>query len=144
MINVTLIFSHAKIQNRVPSDYRCHQWVLKLVMLFVHYNDVIMGAMASQITSLTIVYSTGEFPAQMASNAENVSIWWRHNVDTRCIESPATIQIYPTTLCMYNINTASTLPVARHYSDVIMSVMASQITGISSVCSIVCSGADQR
>ena len=57
-----------------------------------------MGAMASQITSLTIVYSagrrskktsklrvtglcagnspvTGEFPAQMASNVENVFIW---------------------------------------------------------------------
>ena len=63
-----------------------------------HYCDVIMGAMASQITSLTIVYSagrrskktskfrvtglcagnspvTGEFPAQMASNVENVFIW---------------------------------------------------------------------
>ena len=65
-----------------------------------------MGSMASQITSLTIVCSavysgadqrkhqssaslafcagnspgTGEFPAQMASNAENVSIWWRHRV----------------------------------------------------------------
>ena len=62
-----------------------------------------MGAMASQITSLMIVYSTvhsgaekasklcvtglcvvnspvtGEFPAQMANNAENVSIWWRHH-----------------------------------------------------------------
>ena len=65
-----------------------------------------MGAIASQITSLTIVYSTvysgayqskhqspaslafvwgihrpgtGEFPAQRASNAENVSIWWRHH-----------------------------------------------------------------
>ena len=61
-----------------------------------------MGAMAYQITSLTIVYSTvysdadqrkhqssallafvrgipGEFPAQIASNAENVSIWWRHH-----------------------------------------------------------------
>ena len=68
-----------------------------------------MGTIASQITSLTIVYSTvysdadqrkrqssaslafvrgihrelspgtGEFPAQMASNAENVSIWWRHH-----------------------------------------------------------------
>ena len=24
---------------------------------------------------------TGEFPAQMASNTENVSIWWRHDVD---------------------------------------------------------------
>ena len=65
----------------------------------VHYSDVILGEMTSQITSLTIVYSTvysdtaqrkhqssaslafagnspvtGEFPAQMASNAENVSI----------------------------------------------------------------------
>ena len=56
-----------------------------------------MGAIASQITSLTIVYSivysdadqrkhqgsasleTGDFPAQMDSNAENVSIWWRHH-----------------------------------------------------------------
>ena len=27
---------------------------------------------------------TGEFPAQRASNAENVSIWWRHHV--RCIQ----------------------------------------------------------
>ena len=25
---------------------------------------------------------TREFPAQMASNAENVSIWWRHHVNT--------------------------------------------------------------
>ena len=57
-----------------------------------------MGAMASQITSLMIVYSTvhsgadqrkhespaslvtGQFPAQMPSNAENVPIWWRHHV----------------------------------------------------------------
>ena len=64
-----------------------------------------MSAMASQITSLTIIYwtiysgadqrkhqssaslalcagnspVTGEFPAQRASNAENVSIWWRHD-----------------------------------------------------------------
>ena len=72
-----------------------------------YYSDVIMGMMASQITSLIIVYShvysgtdqrkhqssaslafvrgihrgpvPGEFPAQMASNAGNVSIWWRHH-----------------------------------------------------------------
>ena len=30
-----------------------------------------------------------------------------------------------------------------HYSDVIMSAMASQITGVSIACSTVCSGADQ-
>ena len=60
-----------------------------------------MDTMTSHITNITIVYSTvysgadlrkhqrsgagksavaGEFPAQMASNAENVSIWWRHHV----------------------------------------------------------------
>ena len=64
-----------------------------------------MGSMASQITSLAIAFSAvysdtyqrkhqtprhwplcGEFtgdlwiPAQMASNADNVSIWWRHHV----------------------------------------------------------------
>ena len=43
-----------------------------------------MGEMASQITSLPIVYSAvyssvGDFPAQMASNAEYASIWWRHH-----------------------------------------------------------------
>ena len=27
---------------------------------------------------------TGEFPAQMASNAENVSIWWRHQMTIPC------------------------------------------------------------
>ena len=71
-----------------------------------HCCDVIMGTMASQITSLTIVYSTfiqaqikenikaprhwplcGELtgdrwiPEQMASNAENISIWIRHHDD---------------------------------------------------------------
>ena len=70
-----------------------------------HYNGVLMWAIASQITSLTIVLLNGLFrrrskktwklrvtgicagnspgtgvcPAQMASNAENVSIWWSHH-----------------------------------------------------------------
>ena len=60
-----------------------------------------MGTIASQITSLMVVYSTiysdadqrkhqssaslafvREFLVQMASNAENVSIWWRHHVES--------------------------------------------------------------
>ena len=34
-----------------------------------------------RVTGLCVANSpgTGEFPAQMASNAENVSIWWRHH-----------------------------------------------------------------
>ena len=68
-----------------------------MALWYLLYNDVIMGAMASQITSLTIFLfnrffsrrskenikaplpGTGEFHAQMASNAGNVSIWWRHH-----------------------------------------------------------------
>ena len=30
-------------------------------------------------SSASLAFVTGEFPAQMASNAENVSIWWRHH-----------------------------------------------------------------
>ena len=87
------------IKPSVHFDFSAHESVDKS-----HYSDVIMGAMAFQITNLTIVNSTvylgedqrkhhssaslalvrgnslvtGEFPAQRASNAGNVSIWWRH------------------------------------------------------------------
>ena len=52
-------------------------------MGYAHYNDVIMGTMASHLTSLTIVYSTvysdEDQSSQMGSNAENVTICWRHH-----------------------------------------------------------------
>ena len=76
----------------------------------MHYNDIIMILIASQITSLMSVYSTvysdadqkktsklrvtglcagnspgtSEFPAQRASNAESVSIWWLHHGIWKC------------------------------------------------------------
>ena len=73
-----------KIQHNIAVDY---------------YSDVIMWAIASQITGILIVYSTvcsgtdvavlcegnslvtGEFPTQRASNAKNVSIWWCHHAE---------------------------------------------------------------
>ena len=71
--------------------------------------------MASQITSFTIVYSTvhsgahqrkhqspaslvfcgestGDFPAQMASNVENVPIWWRHHVPGKSRRNKANLR----------------------------------------------------
>ena len=69
-----------------------------------HYSDVIMSTMASQITSCRLFTQPfmqapvkvnikasrhwplwGEFtiPAQRTSNAENVSIWWRHHGPAR-------------------------------------------------------------
>ena len=35
---------------------------------------------------------TGEFPAQRASNAENVSIWWRHHANVRTMALTGHIQ----------------------------------------------------
>ena len=35
---------------------------------------------------------TGEFPAQMASNVENVSIWWRHHVSRAVLLRPDILQ----------------------------------------------------
>ena len=88
----------------IPAEIRVYPMTRTCLSYTVHYNDVIMSAMASQITSLTIVYSTvyagadqrkhqssaslafvrgiHRWPvnsSQMASNAENVSIWWRHH-----------------------------------------------------------------
>ena len=74
---------------------------LEAEVMITHYGDVIMDATSSQITGVSSVYSTvcsgadqrkhqssaslaflrvtDEFPAHCrASNAENVSIWWRH------------------------------------------------------------------
>ena len=47
-------------------------------------------------------------------------------------------------ICASLINLDIDFKVDAHYSDVIMIAMASQITGVSMVYSIVCSGADQR
>ena len=81
----------------------------------VHYSDVIMGAIASQITSLSIIRSTvcsgaGQrrhqssaslafvrgihwwlvnSPHKRGRDAENVSVWWRNHEDVQCK------QLYP-------------------------------------------------
>ena len=38
----------------------------------------------------------GEFPAQRASNAENVSIWWRHHDQRKCCTSCLLLDIHST------------------------------------------------
>ena len=89
----------------MASDYCIEQRGYNALTNIIHYNDVIMGALSSQITSpqlftQTFIHAqmkenikaprhwplcgdspvTGEFLAQRDSNAENVSIWWRHHV----------------------------------------------------------------
>ena len=87
----------------------------------VHYNDVIISAIASQITGVSIVCwtvhqmqikenskaprhwlcawnspMTSEFPAQKASYTENVSIWWRHHDSLVLTKAFALYQRAPT------------------------------------------------
>ena len=108
-----------------------------------HYYDVIMGAMAPQITSLTIVYSTvysgadqikhqssaSLVPAQMTSNAKNVSIWWRHHeranfvFDTLVWNNSAALRLWisipaarrckPLSQCYYTFHSKDALLLAR-------------------------------
>ena len=98
---------------------------------------------------------TGEFPAQMASNAENVSIWWRHHVfgERKLIKNADNQRSIAKTCVILCV--ALRLLMAQHrwglghmqywyYSDVIMSAMASQITGVLIVYSHVSPSADQR
>ena len=94
---------HIRGQRSVHWGPECDLWKLRWgLMNRFHYCVVIMGAVASQITSVAIVHSivysdadkkktselrvtglrvgTDELPAQMTSYAENVSIWRRHHV----------------------------------------------------------------
>ena len=87
-----------------PDMTLCATFYFTVRVLSTHYCDVIMTSVASQITSLAVVYSIVYsdadqrkhqssaslafvrgihrdwwIPAQRASNAENASIWWRHH-----------------------------------------------------------------
>ena len=94
---VLVIFSHCSLCRQMVILFS-HNWLL-------HYSDVIMSTMASQVTSLTIVYTTvysGADQRKHQSSAslafvrgihwwlvnsphkwpvtrKNVSIWWRHH-----------------------------------------------------------------
>ena len=101
---------------------------------WVHYCDVIIGAMASLITSLTIVYSIVHsgadqrkqsstslaghrwFRAEMASNAENVSIWWRHNV----IETHSCGKVLINIMFSYEHLDTSAMPHNRSYGKLML------------------------
>ena len=105
----------------------------KVITVVCHYNDVIMGVMASRrrlhcllncwfrrtskktsklrVTGLCGGNSpmTGEFSAQRASNAANVSIWWRHHGQiTSCIIG---CLLYGSN----NVNLKSNIEIFKHF-----------------------------
>ena len=53
---------------------RCHHSLLPRHRSVMHYSDVIMGALASEITSLTIVYSTVYWGADQRKHQSSASL----------------------------------------------------------------------
>ena len=180
------------------------QFVTGPMSSYWHHNDATMSGMASQITSLTIVYSTVYLGADQRRHQSSASLAFVRGIHRRPVNSP---NKWPVTRKMFPLMTSSwtvsecppgMIPISvycygvlkdtghlqrnkascsdvsgsslsslldpeirhtiaiimtmelwvaswiRHYSDVIMSAMASQITGVSIVYSSVYSGADQR
>ena len=98
--------------NAVQYNRTLHKALRWLRKSLVHYNDIVMGTMAShqphhclldrlfgrrwkKTSKLRVTGhcagnspGTGEFPVQMASNAENVSIWWRHHSEVELKKDP--------------------------------------------------------
>ena len=92
-----------EFENYTLYKNHCHISQRSMMTYVINYNDVMMSAMGSQVTSLTFTQLfiqcakkptsklhvtglcegnspvTGEFPAQRVSNGENVSIWWHHH-----------------------------------------------------------------
>ena len=67
-------------------------------MIRVHYTDVIMGAIASQITSLTIVYSTVYSDADQRKHQSSASLAFVREIHRGPVNSP---QKWPVTRKMF-------------------------------------------
>ena len=73
-----------------------------------HYNDIIMGAIASQITSLAIVYST------VYSDASSASLAFVRGIHRRPVNSP---HKWPVTRQMFHLMTPSCVNDIHSYAE---------------------------
>ena len=84
--------------DQIPKNSGIHPWdkyqrtwtpmVRLAVCLVPHYGDVIMGAIASQITSLTIVYSTFYSDADQRKHQSSASLAYVWGTHRRPVNSP--------------------------------------------------------
>ena len=69
-------------------QFKYHSCLFLLVQLTIHYNDVIMGTMASQITSLTIVYSAVYSGADQRKHQRPASLAFVRGIHRGLVNSP--------------------------------------------------------
>ena len=117
----------------------------------VHYSDIIVSMVASQISSFMIVYSIGYSGTDQRKHRSSVSLAFVRGIHRWPVNSP---HKGPVTWKIFSFDDVIMVhPVAAqpdilvimiHYTDVIMSRLASQITSLTVVYPIVYSDADQR
>ena len=103
--------THWNIANAQAVQHNCRQLNTAVVSheVYNHYDDVIMGAMASQITSLTIVYSTvysGSDQRKHQSSASLAFVWGFHREPVNSPHRwPVTRKMFPfddVIICLFN------------------------------------------
>ena len=80
-------WSHNKLMREV-SEIIGHFIYRKITAALTHYNDVIMGAMASQITNLTIVYATVYSDADQRKHQSSASLAFVRGIHRGPVNSP--------------------------------------------------------
>ena len=82
-----------------PRWYKRDPWKKSRTYNWIHYNDVIMGAIASQITSLTIVYSTVYSDADQRKHQSSASLAFVRGIHRGPVNSqhkwPVTRKMFP-------------------------------------------------
>ena len=120
--------------------------------MWSHYNDVIIGRIASQITRLTTVYSIVYSCVDQRKHQSSASLAFVRGIHWRPVNSPHKWPVTRKKFPFDDVIMATSIiapchycaPDRCHYSDVKISAVASQITAVSIVYSTVCSGAAQR
>ena len=85
---------------------------------FEHYNDVIMGTIASQITSLTIVYSTVYSDADQRKHQSSASLAFVRGIHRRPVNSP---HKWPVTRKMFPFDDVIMKLLIWYYSHTLLS-----------------------
>ena len=98
-----------------------------------------MSTVASQITGISIVCSAVCQGADQRKQQNLASLTFVRGTSAVCVRNLTHVGF---TQCIMHAYVSCTIP--SHYNDVMMGAIASQLTGVSIVCSAVCQGADQR
>ena len=138
---------------------------LSTKLLCTHYSDIIMSVMASEKSPAPGLFAQPFVHAHVKEKINAPRHWplwggnrwipltmanWHrkgfHLMTPSCLSDkrPAFYIFFKNWLKLAFCQTDSRYEWRVHYSDIIMSAMASQITGVSIVCSAVCLGGDQR